>query len=87
MDPHQVFSTICEFLGIDKHIEIYIEGINRNSREDAINRMKVLGRQSANIDLNWTPETKSWVLGLIREDNLRFLNHFNKPSSYWGELY
>jgi len=85
-DPHQVFSEICDFLGIDKDIKVNIEGINKNSRQDAIRRIKSLGNQNA-INLSWSAETKSWVLDLIREDNLTFLKYFDKPSDYWGELY
>ena len=34
----------------------------------------------------WDPETHAWVLGQIKEDNIRFLAHSGKSADYWPVL-
>lgn len=82
-----VFSEVCKFLSIDDSIRIDLDEINLNTRDDARNRMKDLGREHVELNTRWDDATRQWVIDQIRDDNLRFLSYFGKPRDYWGNIF
>lgn len=83
--PNQIFSDISRFIGIDDQIEINMDTIKQNTRNDALNRVDSLGRSDIKIHTEWSKKTKRWVIEQIRDDTSRFLKHFSKPKGYWGK--
>jgi len=81
------FKEVCRFLEIDDTIEIPIDHKHQNRREDALQRMRNLGRADVPIETQWDPETRKWVIDQLHDDNCRFLAHFGKPANYWGDLF
>lgn len=86
-DAEQVFGGVCEFLGIRPDIGIDSRMVGRNTRDNALERMARLGRSGLSIDTEWDGDVRQWVIDQIRDDNLRFLEHFGRPSDYWGDIY
>jgi hypothetical protein len=87
-DTEGVFSEICRFLGIDDDVRIDAGRVSQNSRSQVL---KSLGwkheGERPQVDINWTEETRQWVLSQLREDNARFLQYFGKPANYWADLF
>jgi len=86
-DTISTFREVCRFLGIDDAVVPDLGKERRNSREIKLARLGARPEASAPIDMTWNPETRQWVIAQIRDDNLRFLEHFGRPSNYWGNLY
>lgn len=82
------FRNICEFLGIDWRLEQDQARVQQNTRSQVMDR---LARNPANEilqpDMRWDPGTRKRVLGSLRDDNLRFLDYFNKPADYWAGIF
>ena len=70
----KVFQEVCRFLGIDDTFEPDIAQQERNGRE-------------AQESMIWDTEVRQGVLAALREDNLRFLDHFGRPRNHWGGLF
>jgi len=79
----EVFQDVCCFLGIDYDGSIKINTSQQNTRDNAIQRMKELGRNDIKIRTKWNKKTLKWVVHQIKDDNSKFLNYFNKPKDYW----
>ncbi len=86
-DNTAVFKDVCRFLEIDDGWDITIGKEKQNTREGALQRMKNLGRRDMRIKTEWNKNTLKWVVTQIRDDNLRFLEYFQKPGDYWGDLF
>jgi Sulfotransferase family len=86
-DPTSVFRDVCRFLEIDDSIVPNLDRQSTNSRENAASRMARLGRSNIQLNTTWEEEIRRWVIDQIRDDNSRFLAHFRRPKSYWGDLY
>lgn len=71
----EVFQNTCRFLGIDDTYEPKLGQQDRNERDEI------------HASPTWEPTLRAQVIGAIREDNLRFLEHFGKRSGHWGDLY
>lgn len=83
--PNKVFSDVCRFLGIDDQVQIDMDKIKQNTRNDALNRVDNLGRSDLKIQTKWSKKTKKWVIEQIKADTTQFLKHFKKPKKYWGD--
>ena len=83
--PDDVFSDVCQFLEIDNHINVDINAIKQNTRNDVLNRVDNLGRSNIEINTTWSKKTKKWVVEQIHDDISQFLKHFKKPKTYWGD--
>jgi Sulfotransferase family len=86
-DTKAVFADVCRFLGIDDTVVPKPQEERTNSRENATERMARLGRGKVQVDQDWDPETRKWVIDQIRDDNCRFLAHFGRPENHWGDLF
>lgn len=86
-DTGQVFAEVCRFLGVDDDVVISLPKEKQNSRENALVRVRQLGRGNLQIDTEWEPATQQWVLNQIADDNRRFLEYFGRPLDYWGKLF
>jgi len=82
-----IFQDVCRFLEIDNTFAPDFSRELTNSRRKAPERMAQLGRENVTLNTTWNEETRAWVIDQIREDNLRFLAHFGKPKSFWGDLF
>ena len=71
----EVFREVCRFLGIDDGFEPELGRQDRNERAQA------------HASPVWREDVRARVLGAIREDNLRFLDHFGRPRNHWGDLF
>lgn len=71
----EVFQDVCRFLGIDDTFEPELGQQDRNERAEV------------HASPVWNPALKARVVDAIREDNLRFLDHFGKGREHWGGLY
>lgn len=71
----EVFHEVCGFLGIGDTFEPEWTRQDRNERDEA------------HAAPAWEPGLRRLVLDAIREDNLRFLDHFGKGRDHWGGLY
>ncbi len=71
----EVFQDACRFLGIDATFEPELDLQDRNERAEI------------HAAPTWNPALRAQVLSAIREDNLRFLDHFGKKPDHWGALY
>lgn len=81
------FQKICRFLEIDDEVDVSVGREAQNRRDHAVQRMQRLGRGHLQIDTEWDEATRRWVVDQIREDNVRFLEYFQKPRNYWGDLF
>jgi hypothetical protein len=86
-DKAKVFHDVCRFLEIDETFVPDFSSERTNSRENAAARMAKLGRSDVKLDVTWDEGVRQWVIDQIREDNLRFLDHFGRPKNYWGDLF
>lgn len=84
---NQVFQDICQFLGIDGNKRHKSNKESTNSRSNAHGRIKKLGRGELSINMKWNAAVRKRVIDEIRNDNIKFLQHFGKPSNYWGDLF
>ena len=82
-----VFQDVCRFLEIDATVVPDIARERTNSRDAATTRMAQIGRGQLAINTVWDADLRQAVIGQIREDNLRFLNHFGRPANHWGEIF
>jgi hypothetical protein len=85
-DTTQEYAAICDFLQINRHT-MNDADIKINSRDSVQQRIADLGQEYSDNELKWLPEVYQWTVDQLRDDNLRFLAHFNKPVHYWGELF
>jgi len=82
-----VYQDVCQFLEINNNFSPELEKESTNSRAHTLNRAKQLGANNLIINTEWEPKVRQQVINEIRDDNLKFLKHFNKPVNYWGELF
>jgi Sulfotransferase domain len=86
-DTDNVFRGVCKFLGIDDNAVVDPKRAYQNTRADVLQAMNRINTGSVpQYNLNWSPETKHWVLDQIREDNNKLLQYFGKPEDYWSYL-
>jgi len=86
-DTDSVFRGVCRFLDIDDNVVIDAKRVHQNSRTQVLQSLAREHEGSGpQFDLNWTPETRQWVLDQIGEDTIRFLKYFGKRTDYWGDL-
>lgn len=71
----EVFQDACRFLDIDDTFEPELSQQDRNERAEV------------HASPVWNPALKARVVDAIREDNLRFLDHFGKDRGHWSGLY
>jgi Sulfotransferase family len=81
-----VFRDVCRFLEIDCNVNPSVDSQERNSRLDAPIRMAKLNRHHITIDTEWDQRTKQYVVGLVRDDCLRFLKYFGRQADFWEDL-
>jgi len=81
------YREVCRFLGIDETVNPDLPAQKQNSRDAAAERMAAAGRQGLKPDTSWEPELRQWVIGQLRDDNLRLLEHFGRKPDHWGGLY
>jgi hypothetical protein len=86
-DTTAVFQDVCRFLEIDDTVKPDLERERTNSRQESAARLARLGRGNVALNTQWNDEVRRWVIGQIREDNCKFLEHFNRPKNYWGDLF
>jgi hypothetical protein len=86
-DTTGVFQDVCRFLEIDDSVIPDLECERTNSRQDAPSRLSKIGRAGVQVNTAWDELTRQWVIDQIRDDNSRFLAHFNRPRDYWGDLF
>lgn len=86
-DTVAVFQEVCRFLEIDDTVVPDLERERTNSRELAMERMAAIGRGNVRVNTTWDDATRRWVIEQLRDDNCRFLEHFKKPRTYWGDLF
>jgi hypothetical protein len=84
-DAEPVFREVCRFLEIDEIAGAHLPKEKQNSRENALQRARQLGRGNLRINTEWEPATLEWVRSQLAEDNRRFLEHFGRPVDYWGD--
>lgn len=82
-----VFQDVCRFLQIDDRFAPDADQEQTNSREGAAMRMAQVGRGGIPLNLAWEESLRSQVIAQIRDDNLRFLAHFDRPADHWGDLF
>jgi hypothetical protein len=80
-----VFQEVCRFLQIDDTTAPDLVSQRINSRDNARARLRALGRGDVQIDAAWDAKTRHWALDQIRNDNRRFLTHFGRGPSHWGD--
>ena len=86
-DPTGGFQDVCRFLDIDDAVLVQADKKHQNSREQIFSHLaQKHPDKPPQLDLEWTAETKRWVLDQISEDIRRFLDNFDKPPDYWGDL-
>ncbi len=78
-----VFQDVCRFLEIDDTVVPDTARERTNSRDEAAARLAKLGRTDVKLNTAWDEETRRWVIDQIRDDNCRFLAHFNRPKNHW----
>lgn len=86
-DRVAIFQDVCRFLEIDS---AFVPDLSReltNSRDNATLRLARLGRFNVDLNTTWEESIRQWVIDQIRDDNCRFLSHFNRPKNYWGDLF
>lgn len=81
------YQEICNFLGISVDDGYKQNKELTNDRSNALNRINQLGRNKTAIDTTWDPIVRKRVINDIRDDSLKFLQHFGKPADYWGDLF
>lgn len=86
-DTTAVFQDVCRFLEIDDTVVPDRERELSNSRDKVASRLAELGKADFKVETDWVNETRQWVINQLRDDNLRFLAHFNRPKDYWGDLF
>jgi hypothetical protein len=82
-----VFQDVCRFLEIDDKVVPDVNRARANSREEAPVRLAKIGRADVQLNTTWDEPTRRWVIDQIRDDNCKFLAHFNRPINYWGDLF
>lgn len=86
-DSAAVYKDVCRFLEIDDSFTPDFERERMNSSEDAPARLARLGRGNVQVNKTWDEDVRKWVIGQIREDNVKFLTHFGRPLNYWGDIF
>ena len=81
----KVFQDVCRFLEVDDGLVPDFARERRLSRADAHERMVSIGRGDLAINNVWEPETRTWVLEQLSDDNRIFLSHFGRSSDYWSK--
>lgn len=86
-NQQKVFSTICQFLGIDDSTNIASSMVHSNSRAGNEILSDRHGRDLSNFDTSWDEEARAYVIDQLRDDNLKILRYFNKGDDYWGDIF
>ncbi len=86
-DTAKAFAQVCRFLEIDDSRAVALPAEERNSRESALARARQLGRGGLQIQTEWDPDVRAWVIEQIADDSRRFLQHFGRPRDYWSDLF
>jgi hypothetical protein len=84
VDPVTEYRQVCRFLEIDDTVVPDLSRERRNGRAEAAARLERVGRGHIKINTVWDSAVRRDVLGRLRDDNCRFLEHFDRPRTYWG---
>jgi len=86
-NPVRIFQEVCRFLEISDTVTPDLGPERANPRADAEEASINISNAGSPLTTTWEEETRQWVIGQIKTDNCRFLQHFGKPLDYWGNLF
>ena len=81
------FADICRFLGIDPGLGMPDETYQKNSRSTAHARAAQMGVDTRKLSGELDDTTRRELVALLREDNMRLLEHFGKPVDHWDGVF
>lgn len=86
-NPQRVFTDVCRFLCIDTDFQPPPHTHQQNSKQYVLARLKKQLKIECELNVCWEDTVRQSVIETLRDDNVKLLQHFDKPPNHWNGLF